>query len=141
MKSFYLDLKAFERRLTEYIHCLQPATGRWRSKCLDIFLRENKLTSGADWITLSETSGAAGELVELTVSVSANGYDSRSGVILLANGAATAQVTVEQSQENALRLVGETSTVIDSAGGSFTIEIESNLSVTVNPGVEWITLA
>lgn len=27
-----LDLKAFERRLTEYIACLQPATGRWRSK-------------------------------------------------------------------------------------------------------------
>lgn len=26
LKSFYLDLKAFERRLTEYIHCLQPAT-------------------------------------------------------------------------------------------------------------------
>ncbi|XP_029464362.1 nuclear envelope phosphatase-regulatory subunit 1 isoform X1 [Rhinatrema bivittatum] len=24
------DLKAFERRLTEYISCLQPATGRWR---------------------------------------------------------------------------------------------------------------
>lgn len=28
------DLKAFERRLTEYVSCLQPATGRWRSKCL-----------------------------------------------------------------------------------------------------------
>ncbi|XP_061449892.1 nuclear envelope phosphatase-regulatory subunit 1 isoform X1 [Rhineura floridana] len=26
----YQDLKAFERRLTEYIACLQPATGRWR---------------------------------------------------------------------------------------------------------------
>ncbi|KAG7482981.1 arylamine N-acetyltransferase, pineal gland isozyme NAT-10-like [Solea senegalensis] len=26
------DLKAFERRLTEYVSCLQPATGRWRSK-------------------------------------------------------------------------------------------------------------
>lgn len=100
-----------------------------------------EVTTGADWITLSETSGAAGELVELTVSVSANGYDSRSGVILLANGAATAQVAVEQSQENALRLVGETSAVIDAAGGSFTVEIESNLTVTVNPGVEWITLA
>lgn len=32
-RSLCLDLKAFERRLTEYIHCLQPATGRWRSKC------------------------------------------------------------------------------------------------------------
>ncbi|XP_071973779.1 nuclear envelope phosphatase-regulatory subunit 1 isoform X2 [Engystomops pustulosus] len=25
-----MDLKAFERRLTEYVSCLQPATGRWR---------------------------------------------------------------------------------------------------------------
>ncbi|CAM4525340.1 unnamed protein product [Leuciscus chuanchicus] len=24
------NLKAFERRLTEYVSCLQPATGRWR---------------------------------------------------------------------------------------------------------------
>lgn len=30
--SFTADLKAFERRLTEYVSCLQPATGRWRSK-------------------------------------------------------------------------------------------------------------
>ncbi|KAM3665059.1 nuclear envelope phosphatase-regulatory subunit 1 isoform X1 [Ammospiza nelsoni] len=28
--SAQTDLKAFERRLTEYIACLQPATGRWR---------------------------------------------------------------------------------------------------------------
>nr|XP_015223916.1 PREDICTED: nuclear envelope phosphatase-regulatory subunit 1 [Lepisosteus oculatus] len=28
------DLKAFERRLTEYVSCLQPATGRWRSEYL-----------------------------------------------------------------------------------------------------------
>ncbi|KAK1330630.1 hypothetical protein QTO34_010826 [Cnephaeus nilssonii] len=34
MTSLCLDLKAFERRLTEYIHCLQPATGRWRMCCL-----------------------------------------------------------------------------------------------------------
>ncbi|VVD03263.1 unnamed protein product [Leptidea sinapis] len=28
------DLKAFERRLTEVIACLQPATTRWRSDCI-----------------------------------------------------------------------------------------------------------
>lgn len=32
------DLKAFERRLTEYVSCLQPATGRWRSKSGQIFI-------------------------------------------------------------------------------------------------------
>lgn len=30
--SFVLDLKAFERRLTEVIACLQPSTLRWRSE-------------------------------------------------------------------------------------------------------------
>uniref|UniRef100_A0A2R9BNJ3 Uncharacterized protein n=1 Tax=Pan paniscus TaxID=9597 RepID=A0A2R9BNJ3_PANPA len=30
------ELKAFERRLTEYIHCLQPATGCWRMLLLVI---------------------------------------------------------------------------------------------------------
>lgn len=28
----FTDLKAFERRLTEVIACLQPATTRWRSE-------------------------------------------------------------------------------------------------------------
>lgn len=37
LNSLCLDLKAFERRLTEYIHCLQPATGRWRSKLPNAF--------------------------------------------------------------------------------------------------------
>ncbi|MBE6174798.1 MAG: hypothetical protein E7147_04550 [Rikenellaceae bacterium] len=100
-----------------------------------------EVVTGADWITLSETSGAAGELIELTVSVSANGYDSRSGAILLTNGAATAQVVVEQSQENVLRLTGEASAVIDYTGGTFIVAVESNLAVTVNTGVDWITLA
>jgi len=32
--NFVVDLKAFERRLTEVISAIQPATGRWRSKNL-----------------------------------------------------------------------------------------------------------
>uniref|UniRef100_A0A8C2VZE9 Nuclear envelope phosphatase-regulatory subunit 1 n=1 Tax=Chinchilla lanigera TaxID=34839 RepID=A0A8C2VZE9_CHILA len=30
------DLKASERRLTEYIHCLQPATGCWRILLIEV---------------------------------------------------------------------------------------------------------
>ncbi|XP_040597196.1 HEAT repeat-containing protein 3-like isoform X2 [Mesocricetus auratus] len=37
----FRDLKAFERRLTEYIHCLQPATGRWRTYCLQTVIEDN----------------------------------------------------------------------------------------------------
>lgn len=32
-----VDLKAFERRLTEVIACLHPATTRWRSKIVIIY--------------------------------------------------------------------------------------------------------
>lgn len=32
------DLKAFERRLTEVIACLQPSTNRWRGKLKYVYL-------------------------------------------------------------------------------------------------------
>lgn len=51
--SFYLDLKAFERRLTEYIHCLQPATGRWRM--LLIVVSVCTATGAWNWLIDPET--------------------------------------------------------------------------------------
>lgn len=33
-----IDLKAFERRLTEVISCVHPSTVRWRCKCIRIML-------------------------------------------------------------------------------------------------------
>lgn len=48
--TFFLDLKAFERRLTEVIACLQPSTLRYRSKYSfswivqnDFYLLTNKI--------------------------------------------------------------------------------------------------
>ncbi|KAL7978934.1 hypothetical protein Chor_013423 [Crotalus horridus] len=37
------DLKAFERRLTEYIACLQPATGRWRITIWEMKLNQDEI--------------------------------------------------------------------------------------------------
>lgn len=34
----FADLKAFERRLTEYVQCLGPQTGKWRRKSFKIEL-------------------------------------------------------------------------------------------------------
>lgn len=34
----FADLKAFERRLTEYVQCLGPQTGKWRRKFVKIEL-------------------------------------------------------------------------------------------------------
>ncbi|XP_016060487.1 PREDICTED: nuclear envelope phosphatase-regulatory subunit 1 [Miniopterus natalensis] len=53
LKSFCLDLKAFERRLTEYIHCLQPATGRWRM--LLIVVSVCTATGAWNWLIDPET--------------------------------------------------------------------------------------
>nr|XP_044996301.1 nuclear envelope phosphatase-regulatory subunit 1 isoform X1 [Jaculus jaculus] len=46
-------LKAFERRLTEYIHCLQPATGRWRM--LLIVVSVCTATGAWNWLIDPET--------------------------------------------------------------------------------------
>ncbi|XP_006777108.2 PREDICTED: nuclear envelope phosphatase-regulatory subunit 1 [Myotis davidii] len=52
-QSLCLDLKAFERRLTEYIHCLQPATGRWRM--LLIVVSVCTATGAWNWLIDPET--------------------------------------------------------------------------------------
>uniref|UniRef100_A0A674MA59 Nuclear envelope phosphatase-regulatory subunit 1 n=1 Tax=Takifugu rubripes TaxID=31033 RepID=A0A674MA59_TAKRU len=47
------DLKAFERRLTEYVSCLQPATGRWRM----ILLVVSVCTATGAWNWLIDPEG------------------------------------------------------------------------------------
>ena len=96
-----------------------------------------EVTSGADWISLSATSGNAGDAVELTVSVLENGYDGRSGLIVLANSSVTAQVAVVQGQTNALTLT-DTSIILDYVGGSFDVNVDTNVEVTVTCGAEWV---
>ncbi|CAO2610708.1 Nuclear envelope phosphatase-regulatory subunit 1 [Lemmus lemmus] len=49
----WMYLKAFERRLTEYIHCLQPATGRWRM--LLIVVSVCTATGAWNWLIDPET--------------------------------------------------------------------------------------
>uniref|UniRef100_A0A2I3LKS8 Nuclear envelope phosphatase-regulatory subunit 1 n=1 Tax=Papio anubis TaxID=9555 RepID=A0A2I3LKS8_PAPAN len=47
------ELKAFERRLTEYIHCLQPATGHWRMLLLVVSVCT--ATGAWNWLIDPET--------------------------------------------------------------------------------------
>ncbi|CAN0366357.1 nuclear envelope phosphatase-regulatory subunit 1 isoform X2 [Petromyzon marinus] len=51
------DLKAFERRLTEIISCLQPATGRWRMVLIVVSVCT--ATGAWNWITDPETQQVA----------------------------------------------------------------------------------
>uniref|UniRef100_I3LY40 Nuclear envelope phosphatase-regulatory subunit 1 n=1 Tax=Ictidomys tridecemlineatus TaxID=43179 RepID=I3LY40_ICTTR len=53
VNSLLPHLKAFERRLTEYIHCLQPATGRWRM--LLIVVSVCTATGAWNWLIDPET--------------------------------------------------------------------------------------
>uniref|UniRef100_A0A1B6KGL0 Transmembrane protein 188 n=1 Tax=Graphocephala atropunctata TaxID=36148 RepID=A0A1B6KGL0_9HEMI len=48
------DLKAFERRLTEVIACLQPATSRWRA--LLVLVSVCTSIGAYNWLSDSETS-------------------------------------------------------------------------------------
>ena len=96
-----------------------------------------EVTAGADWISLSAASGNAGEAVELTVSVTENGYDDRNGLILLSNGTATAQVAVVQGQTNALTLASS-SVLVDYTGGSFSVDVDTNVELTVTCSVDWV---
>nr|XP_034976546.1 nuclear envelope phosphatase-regulatory subunit 1 isoform X3 [Zootoca vivipara] len=55
-----LDLKAFERRLTEYIACLQPATGRWR--IILIVVSVCTATGAWNWLIDPETQKVEADL-------------------------------------------------------------------------------
>ncbi|KAF2978818.1 hypothetical protein EK904_006067 [Melospiza melodia maxima] len=54
------DLKAFERRLTEYIACLQPATGRWRM--ILIVVSVCTATGAWNWLIDPETQKSGGTI-------------------------------------------------------------------------------
>ncbi|OBS57723.1 hypothetical protein A6R68_11155 [Neotoma lepida] len=59
------DLKAFERRFTEYIHCLQPAMGCWRM--LLIVVSVCTATGAWNWLIDSETQKTLASVRDLAL--------------------------------------------------------------------------
>ncbi|TST35109.1 Arylamine N-acetyltransferase, pineal gland isozyme NAT-3 [Bagarius yarrelli] len=57
------NLKAFERRLTEYVSCLQPATGRWRM--ILIVVSVCTATGAWNWLIDPDTQKVTQKLTEM----------------------------------------------------------------------------
>lgn len=70
------DLKAFERRLTEVIACLQPSTTRWR--ILLVFVSICTAVGSLHWLTDPQTS-----IIPFTQSLWNHPFFTISSVILL----------------------------------------------------------
>ncbi len=88
----------------------------------------NAVTRSVDWLSISPTQGEAGT-VTLQVSVQPNEtYDERNAAVLLTCGNAKQTITVTQKQKDAL-LISSNKVEMDATGGTFGIELQSNVSV------------
>lgn len=88
----------------------------------------NAVTRAVDWLSISPTQGGAGT-VTLQVSAQPNEtYDERNAAVLLTCGSAKQTITVTQKQKDAL-LVSSNKVEMDAIGGTFSLELQSNVSV------------
>lgn len=96
---------------------------------------------GANWCTVSPSSGTAGTHT-VTISLEENeGYDDRSVTITLKAGAMVETFVVTQKQKDALLLSADKFEV-PQEGGTVTVEAKANVAYTVSIGEEcrdWIT--
>lgn len=98
-------------------------------------------TADQTWLTVEPASGAAGEAVELTVSVPAENtsYDNLSATITIAAGnAAPLQIAVTQSQTDALIIdEAKTSFEIDAKGGDIVLPVSANVTYTIKAATSY----
>ena len=91
----------------------------------------------ASWLSFSPESGAAGQ-GKVSVTADPNETtDERSAVVRIKCGSATASVTVVQKQKDALTQT-PSKTQFGAEGGSFTIEVKSNIDYSFDIDVPWI---
>ncbi len=100
------------------------------------------VTRAADWVSVQPTGGRAGENT-LTITTQPNDtYDERNAAITLTCAGQQTTLTVTQKQQDAL-LVSSNKVELDAEGGSFTLIVQANVSVsyTIEPGADWLTTA
>lgn len=91
----------------------------------------------ASWLTLSETSGTKGS-ASITLTATKNeDVNDRSATVRITSGSASASVTVTQKQKDAITQT-PSKTQIGAEGGSFTIEVKSNINYSFEIDVDWI---
>lgn len=101
----------------------------------------NAVTRAVDWLSISPTQGGAG-MVTLQVSAQPNEtYDERNAAVLLICGSVKQTITVTQKQKDAL-LVNSNKVEMDAIGGTFSLELQSNVSVSYEieeSAKDWLT--
>jgi len=95
-------------------------------------------TRADDWLSVSPTSGSAGE-VTLTITTTANDtYDERSGSITIKCGTSSQTIVVTQKQKDALTITSD-KVEVTSEGGTFGVEVKANIDFSVKVDVDWIS--
>ena len=91
------------------------------------------------WVTLSPTSGEAGDATVKASVLKNDTNDSRTATVTFTAGTKTATYTILQSQLDAMN-IATTDFTVEAAGGTVEIPVSSNIeyTVTVPEAVDWI---
>lgn len=95
--------------------------------------------SSADWLTLSPTSGEAGDATIKASVLKNENLDDRVAEVTVTAGTKSAKFTVTQSQKDAME-IEKVDYVVEADGGSVEIPVSANVeyTVTVPEAVDWI---
>ena len=95
--------------------------------------------SSADWLTLSPTSGEAGDATIKASVLKNENLDDRTAEVTVTAGTKSAKFTVTQSQKDAME-IDKVDYVVEADGGSVEIPVSANVeyTVTVPEAVDWI---
>ena len=105
------------------------ATGDWSASLM------NNRAEG--WITVSPTSGKAGDVL-LSLTATANDtYDERNATIVLKCGTVTKNIVLTQKQKDAI-LLSSSKYEVPGEGGEISVEVQANVSFEVEVKEDWI---
>lgn len=94
-------------------------------------LEVSNTRSSPDWLTVSPTSGKAGDVTLTVTTTEANeDYDDRNAYMKIKAGSVTKIITVTQKKKEAL-LLSKDRYEISPEGGRFSVEVKSNVSYQV----------
>ena len=98
-----------------------------------------------EWINLSQSSGEAGQYIEIILDVEPNsGSNSRIGKLIVKAGVSTAEISVQQAVDGidlGLTTVSVNNIGNDENGNSVTFKVTTTTTWTATSGNDWITVS
>lgn len=98
-----------------------------------------EISGGSDWVTRTTTKGLTDYTESFTVAAN-EGYDDRSCEVIFSAAGTRQVIKVTQTQTDAMILEGDTEKSMTWKGGTFTVELKSNIGckAVVVDGEDWI---